>query len=173
MACADISPRLPHWRITPDPFTFPPADDRIKSIPRPPLSDPAMTADAEPVGWTPLTRLAFRFVFCYCLLYVFCCGNVTLWKLIPFAGETLEAWLAKPFWRPAQWLGQHLFHLQGVSAVFHQSGSGDKPLDWIAFGLMLIVAVVTTLVWTVLDRDRTEYRTLFRWFSFVLRLAIG
>ncbi|AEU34711.1 hypothetical protein [Granulicella mallensis] len=137
------------------------------------MSDPATTADAEPIHWTPLTRIAFRLVFCYCLLYVFCCGNVTLWKLIPFAGETVEAWLAKPFWRPAQWLGQHLFHLQGVSALLHQSGSGDKPLDWIAFGLMLIVAVVAALVWTVLDRNRTEYRTLFRWFSFVLRLAIS
>ena len=136
------------------------------------MSDPA-TSDPELPNWTPLTRLAFRFAFCYFILYAFCCGNVTVWEMIPRIGGTIEIWMAKPFWRTAQWLGPRFFHLQGVSAKLHMSGSGDRPLDWIALGILFTVSVMATVIWTALDRQRTEYRTLHRWFRFALRLALA
>ena len=130
-------------------------------------------SDPELPSWTPLTRLAFRFAFCYFTLYAFCCGNATVWEMIPRIGGTIEIWMAKPFWRTAQWLGPRLFHLQGVSTTLHMSGSGDRPLDWIALGILFSVSVIATLVWTALDRKRMEYRKLQRWFRFALRLTLA
>jgi hypothetical protein len=134
----------------------------------------ATNSPSDPVHWSPLTRFAFRFVFAYFMLYAFCCGNATLWELIPFhAGEHLEDWFNWPFNHAGQWLAQHLFHVQGVGAKIHGGGSGDKAIDWISCGVMFVTAVVLTLVWSALDRRRTHYRNLFGWMRFLLRLALG
>lgn len=125
-----------------------------------------------PVRWSLRTRIAFRFVFCYLLLYAGCCGNATVWEVLPFIGLRAEGLAAGPFNHVAQWVGP-LFHLHGPGAHLHASGFGDRALDWIAALLMAVLAVAVTAVWSVLDRRRMEYRTLFAWLRFVLRLALA
>ncbi len=124
--------------------------------------------------WTLGTLLAFRFAFCYFVLYALCCDNATAWDaLLPVVGGYPAGWLHWPFEHAALWLGQHVFHLTGVAAKLHGGGSGDRAVDWIALGVMFVVAVVATLLWTVLDRRRKAYPTLFGWFRFILRLTLG
>ena len=139
-----------------------------------PVSEPPPEAVPEPPRWTPGTRLAFRFAFCYFLTYALCCGNATILEaLLPVIGGYPSGWLHWPFNRAALWLGQHLFHLTGVGAKLHGGGSGDRAVDWIALGIMFVVAVVATLIWTALDRRRKAYPTLFAWFRFIIRLTLG
>jgi hypothetical protein len=134
----------------------------------PPLSVPA------PARWSLGTRLAFRFGFSYLMLYALCCGNATLWEVIPFhIGQHLEEWTAWPFFHAAQWLGQHLFHLTGVGAKLHGTGSGDTILNWIALGVMLAIAILATLIWSVLDYRSTAYPRLFFWFRLTIRVTLG
>jgi hypothetical protein len=140
--------------------------------------DPVPDLAAEPAPrlahWTLGTRLAFRFGFCYLMMFALCCGNATLWEIIPFdIGKRVEGWTSWPFFHAAQWLGQHLFHLTGVGAKLHDTGSGDTILNWIAVGIMLAVAMVATLLWTALDRRSTAYPKLFFWFRLTIRLALG
>lgn len=133
-----------------------------------------------PPRWSFFTRLAFRFAFCYFMLFALCCGNATLWEIIPFhIGEHLNNWTSWPFYHGAQWLGQHLFHLTGVGAKLRNTGSGDTTLNWIAIGIMLAVALLATLLWTTLAELRSParrtlaYPKLFFWFHLILRLALG
>jgi hypothetical protein len=141
---------------------------------------PETIAAPKPARWSLATRLAFRFAFCYLLLYALCCGNATLWEVIPFhIGEHLEEWFSWPFFHGAQWLGQHLFHLTGVGAKLHNTGSGDTILHWTAVGIMLAVAILATLVWTTLAELRSPtrrslaYPRLFFWFRLIIRLTLG
>jgi hypothetical protein len=141
---------------------------------------PETIAAPKPARWSFAARLAFRFAFCYLLLYALCCGNATLWEVIPFhIGEHLEEWFSWPFFHGAQWLGQHLFHLTGVGAKLHNTGSGDTILHWTAVGIMLAVAILATLVWTTLAELRTPtrrslaYPRLFFWFRLIIRLTLG
>ncbi len=142
-------------------------------------SDPeAPKAPRPPARWSFATRLAFRIGFCYLLLYALCCGNATLWEVIPFhAGEHLEDWTSRPFFLAAQWLGQHWFHLTGVGAKLHPTGSGDTILNWIALGIMAALALFATLLWTAADELRRNhplaYPRLFFWFRLILRLTLG
>ena len=123
--------------------------------------------------WNPATRVAFRFIFCYVAQYALGCGNATVWRALPWLGKhVFEPLCATPYLLAAQWLGQHLFHLQGPGARLHGSGFGDRALDWIAAGLMLVLATVATAVWSALDRRR-EYNTLLAWFRFGLRLTLA
>ena len=132
------------------------------------------TMPAAPAHWSLATRLAFRFGFCYLMMYALCCGNATIWEVIPFhIGEHLNNWFSWPFFHAAQWLGQHLFHLTGVGAKLHGTGSGDTILNWIAIGVMFVVAILATLIWTALDRRSTAYPRLFFWFRLTLRLTLG
>jgi hypothetical protein len=69
-----------------------------------PAAEPALEPIA-PMRWSLATRIAFRFGFCYLMLYALCCGNATLWEVLPFhAGEHLESWLNWPFSHGAEWL---------------------------------------------------------------------
>jgi hypothetical protein len=124
--------------------------------------------------------VAFRFGFCYLMLYALCSGNATVWEVIPFhVGEHIESWLEWPFGHAAQWLSLHVFHFTGVGARLHGSGSGDRLLDWIAMGIMLVVAFVAGSVWTLLAELRSParrslaYPRLFFWFRLTLRLTLG
>jgi hypothetical protein len=140
--------------------------------------DPEAPLAPAPIRWSLATRIAFRLGFCYLLVYALCCGNATLWEVIPFhVGEKLEVWTAWPFNHAAQWLGQHLFHLTGVGAKLHSTGSGDTILDWISLGVMAGLALVATLLWTLLSEFRANrplaYPRLFFWFRLVIRLTLG
>ncbi len=140
--------------------------------------DPEAPLAPAPIRWSLATRIAFRLGFCYLLLYALCCGNATLWEVIPFhVGEKLETWTSWPFNHGAQWLGQHWFHLTGVGAKLHGTGSGDTILDWIALGIMAALGLAAALLWSIASefrRDRAlAYPRLFFWFRLILRLTLG
>ncbi len=134
------------------------------------MTEPTPTT---PTRWNPWTRIAFRFAFCYFLLYALCCGNATVWKTVPFAGDLVELAFWWPWRHAAPWLGRHLFHLTGTGARLHLGVSNDMALVYISVGLMFIAAAIATLLWTLLDRHSTSYPRLFLWFRFAMRLCIG
>ena len=161
-------------------------EDQPETPPALPIFPPDPEAPAAPAApaptpkprWSFATRLAFRLGFCYLLIYALGCGNATLWEVIPFhIGGHLEDWTSWPFLHAAQWLGQHLFHLTGVGAKLHDTGSGDTILNWIALGVMAVLALLLTLIWTLTDELRPHrplaYPRLFFWFRLILRLTLG
>jgi hypothetical protein len=161
--------------LTPDLSPEPVSDLDSLTVPETPAA-----AAPEPARWFFATRLAFRFSFCYLMIYALCCGNATLWEVIPFhIGEYINMCLSRTFFLTAQWLGQHLFHLTGVGTKLHGTGSGDTILNWIAVGVMLAVAIIVTLLWTALAELRSPtrrslaYPRLFFWFRLIIRLTLG
>ncbi len=152
------------------------SDLAIDPVGQPARDMPDTSVDMPPTKrhWSFGTRIAFRIGFCYLMMYALCSGNATIWEVIPFhIGEHLEIWTSWPFFHGAQWLGQHLFHLTGVGAKLHDTGSGDTILNWIAVGIMLAVAIVAALIWSILDRRRGDYPKLLFWFRLTLRLTLG
>ena len=123
--------------------------------------------------WGAGVRVGFRFVFCYFLQFVFGSGHKTVLGKIPFVGRRVEAGLEWPYAAAARWVGVHVFHLTGAAAVRHFSGFADRALDWIAAGLMVAIALLATIVWTVVDRRRVEYADLMAWLRFGLRLTVA
>jgi uncharacterized membrane protein YphA (DoxX/SURF4 family) len=73
-----------------------------------------------------------------------------------------------------EWVAAHVFHLSGPVAVYPQvNGSGDSTLDYIHVLCMAVCAVVAALVWSILDRKRTEYRRLHAWLRIWLRYTLA
>jgi len=135
----------------------------------------ALTPPPRP--WTSLERLGFRIAFLYFFFFIFFNGFGNIFSVFPVVGEWIYSALTWPMHTAAAWVGRHLFHLSGLTATWHDTGSGDTALNWIESGLFIVFAVAGGLLWTARaaarGNRRTEYRTLHAWLRFLLRLTLG
>lgn len=140
--------------------------------------DPA--AEAETTGeqprreWNPLTRIAFRFTFAYLTLFCVLFAQIlyvytgVFFEVLP---EDAVLWQMRTVAPLVEWVGSDIL---GVRAELNLgSGSGDQMFIWVLLLTEAVVAAVITVVWSVLDRRRTEYVRLGSWFLLFLRLCLA
>jgi hypothetical protein len=136
---------------------------------------PPQTADGdEPRCWLLATRVAFRFCVVYLGLFCLLYGQI----MVVFVG-LFDWWLphAAPMWQLSalgpitEWVGRHVF---GVAATLDaDSRSGDQTAMWVFMFMLLVFSVAATVVWSVLDRRRSDYRRVHAWFLTFIRLCLG
>jgi hypothetical protein len=68
-------------------------------------------------------------------------------------------------------VGSDIFGLARIP--FEPSGSGDKLVDYLHAFSLLLVAAAATVIWSIVDRRRPDYRALNKWFRVFLRFALG
>jgi len=68
----------------------------------------------------------------------------------------------------ARWLGVSLALMNPG-----RSGSGDKTIDWVHALTVLTLAVIATVLWSILDRRRREYTTAMAWTRLALRYLLA
>ena len=138
---------------------------------------PAPAAAPSPAHWTTGSRVAFRIAFLYFLSFCFFSGNGNILQAFPFVGGWINHWLMWPFNQAALWTGRHIFHLTGLAATWHPTGSGDTAMNWIHNLHLLVIAFGGGLLWTAIAHlrgsRRSEYQTLYAWLRFLLRLTTG
>ncbi|MGW6701314.1 DoxX family protein [Nocardia sp. NPDC055049] len=135
--------------------------------------DDIASPPSPPPMWHPITRLAFRFSVAYLGLFCLWMAQITFVFLGVLAlrlPEEAMLWQIMALDPVSSWIGEHVF---GVEAELAMNGSGDQAAIWIQCGLLLVVAVLITLVWSVLDRRRLAYPRLLSWFLTALRLCVG
>ncbi|WP_254206683.1 DoxX family protein [Nocardia alni] len=127
---------------------------------------------AEQPRWNPLTRTVFRFCVVYSVLFCLTTTQIPFaysgWFSLSLQGVAISV---DRFYEPVlRWVGRTVFDVR-VEAI--PSGSGDQTIDWVRLFCVLVIAVVAAAVWSVLDRRRTEYRTVAGWFLVFARLCLG
>jgi uncharacterized membrane protein YphA (DoxX/SURF4 family) len=118
-------------------------------------------------SWPASTRIAFRFVFSYFLLYMFPGAVGALGADMPHDDAYRQLWH-----RIVPWVGENLLHLQGDMREV-ANGSGDQLYDYILLLCLVVVAVVATAVWSWIDRKRTNYDQLYQWLRLFVRLTLA
>lgn len=118
-------------------------------------------------SWNTATKIFFRFGFIYFLLYVFPfpIGWIPFTEFIKV--QYYSAWL-----EPANWIGKHILSIP-YEITIPPSGSGDTTFNYVLIFIFLVVAVVGTIIWTILDYKRTHYEKLAYWFVLTLRYYLG
>jgi hypothetical protein len=58
-----------------------------------------------------------------------------------------------------------------VSTIFN--GSGDRTYDFLLVACLLLISLVIAVIWTLFDRKRLSYPTLYRWLNFYVRFSLG
>ena len=124
-------------------------------------------------SWSFLHRVAFRFACCYWLLYAMPdSGRVSIFSAFP-GGEFVFTPYAKLWHAIVPWVAIHVFGVTGRAATYFPTGSGDTTLDYILNLLFVVIAAAATLLWTVLDRPRRDYRALDGWLRLLVRYTLA
>ncbi|WP_067548698.1 DoxX family protein [Nocardia crassostreae] len=129
---------------------------------------------AEPGRWNPVTRVAFRFSFVYFGLFLLIYPQPILALFGPLTNSIPEKWgrAYAEFPSPlVEWVGRTVFDVEAVLRT--DSGSGDQTYLWVLVFCFFAAAVVATIVWSVLDRKRLEYRRLAGWFFLFVRILVA
>ncbi|HUK43296.1 MAG TPA: hypothetical protein VLW48_02515 [Candidatus Bathyarchaeia archaeon] len=122
--------------------------------------------------WSLATRIGFRFVFSYFILYLGpgAVGALGLQERV-ISTPYRDFWVA--IWhRVVPWVGQNILHLQGDFREI-PNGSGDELYDYLLVLCILVLAAVVTVVWSWLDRRRPNYEPLHAWLRILMRLAVA
>jgi hypothetical protein len=127
---------------------------------------PSSAVEAEQTAgvkvWSPAARVAYRFGFCYLGLY----------SLIIFANVEEHLPYERLWQAIVPWVGAHILHLQKPITYF-PTGSGDKASDWLLLLCHIVLSVVATVVWSLVDRRRANYERLDEWLRVALRYAVA
>ncbi len=122
-------------------------------------------------GWHPLTRAAFRFAFAYFGLYCLV-SHMIVYLFVPprtIPGQGLGTlW---PLFDITSWTAVNLFGI--TSPLVYAGNSRDTDFFWVQAFLVLFVATIATVVWSVADRRRESYATLHKWFRLFMRFAVA
>ncbi len=114
----------------------------------------------RPWSWT--RKLVFRFFFVFFGLFVF-----------PFPLNVIPgiSAISQPYSKFWTWLinltGKNILGIQEeiTSTV---TGSGDKLYNWVQYFTILLLAILVTIIWSILDRNRAHYKKLAKWFLLFL-----
>ncbi len=135
----------------------------------------ASSSPATPLPeWGVAKRILFRFVCSYLILYNLpMMGHVNLLEAIP--GVT---WLSEKYIRVwhtiVPWVAIHAFHLSGPVTVYPDgNGSGDTTLDYVENLCLIVVAVIATLLWSLFDFKRRDYRRLHFYLRVYVRYSLS
>src|ERR1700689_4779587 len=141
------------------------------------MSQQPKTEPIQPQPKIPKWSLAVRIAFRFCLLYLglYCLATQIVTSLF---SATQGADIPDPatLWplRPVVfWTAVHIFHVREPLSVDSNSGSGDGMFGWVLAFCLLVIAVLATGIWSLLDRKRENYAGLHRWFRLFVRFALA
>lgn len=132
----------------------------------------AAEAQAEDFGaasrWHLATRIAFRFLCLYFLLFFITNQPVFV---IP-CGDRFNRFYCGLWYPVVLWVGRQVLHLsQKISA--EGCGINNSAYGWVLFLCYVALAVAGTVIWSVLDRRRARYERLHQWFRLLLRFWLA
>src|SRR5277367_5478580 len=122
----------------------------------------------QPAPPSVAARITFRFCFVYFSLY--CLITQISIGLIPTSADLPDLDTLWPIRQMILWVAAHLFHATKVPV--YSGGSGDKTVDWVLVFCLLILATITTTVWSIVDRKRDNYLSLYKWFRLFIRFCL-
>jgi hypothetical protein len=120
--------------------------------------------------WPAWRKIGFRFAFIYLLLYT------TPWSLVSgslpwFHLDAITQYYDKAWDWVVRQANAYWFHVAEELVPFN--GSGDTSFGWAQLWLTLIVAIVGTAIWSVLDDKRKNYEVVDYWLRLSLRYYIA
>lgn len=118
-------------------------------------------------SWSSFQKIAFRFSFLTIGLFVLLVNN----GAYPFY-YNIFGWMVELLHAFIPWVGKNILKLSYDITVF-TNGSGDTTYDYVILFAILCVAVPGTLIWSLLDRKRKNYSTLFYWLTVAVRFYVG
>jgi uncharacterized membrane protein YphA (DoxX/SURF4 family) len=131
------------------------------------VSTPALSleADRRP-DWNAFQLIGFRFAFVF--FAIFSAPRVLM--QVPVIGSLAGVLYYSPLQAFSKWFGTNMLH---VPIVIAPTGSGDTMIRWVEIVVQLGIAGIATIIWSIADRKRREYRTLHEWLRVGMRFSLA
>lgn len=113
--------------------------------------------------WNTAEKLLFRFCCLYFAIYIFFTPNNEL----PVINLMYE-WLNNQLHVFIPWFAKTFLGHKDPITIF-TNGSGDTTYDYMLWFFGIILTVVGTLIWSLLDRKRPNYNALYYWIRVLVR----
>lgn len=118
-------------------------------------------------NWNLTKKIYFRFSFIFLLLFIFLNNNgafIYVSQIFSYPTELLHQFVP--------WFSLHaLDYTYDFSIV--TNGSGDTSYNYIQLFLFFLVALVGSLVWSLLDYKRKSYSILYYWLIVLVRFYLA
>lgn len=119
-------------------------------------------------GWTVARRFGFRFVFSFLVLAIF------PFPFNSFGGSVYEIGFYEKMWfAAASWIGKDMLHLPPTPSGHALLLLEDTTSGYVELLCFVVLSVLAAIVWTLLDRKRSDYQTLHEWLRIYVRYALG
>lgn len=117
--------------------------------------------------WSLTQKITFRFFFIYFLLFIFINNNSTFPEF-----HRISALYQNFLYDFIPWVGKTLL---GITYTIRTgpNGSGDTTYDYVLIFTIFLCAILTTLIWSIIDRKSSNYNKLYYWLTVALRFYIG
>ena len=113
--------------------------------------------------WSSIEKLLFRFCCLYFAIYIFFTPNNELPAI-----NLLYEWLNNQLHSFIPWFAKTFFGYKDAITVF-TNGSGDTTYDYMLWFFGIVLTIIGTTVWSLLDRKRINYTTLYYWIRVLIR----
>ncbi len=120
--------------------------------------------------WGLASRVAFRFCFVYFGLFSLATSIIT--RLFSYSRIPDPATL-RPLRQLIFWTAAHILHVRATLAFGYKSGSQDDMFGWVLAFCLLVISVLATGIWSILDRRRENYVKLYKWFRLFIRFSLA
>lgn len=145
--------------IAPDPAAPPLPPRTSTAAPSAPLPPPAR--------WSLWQKLAFRFFSIYLVLQI---EPWNWFRAIPGVPYLLRPYASAQNGAVA-WFNANVAHVADV--LVPVNGSGDTSWTWARMGLLLSIATIGMIVWSVLDHRRADYAKASYWLRLIVRYYVA
>jgi len=117
--------------------------------------------------WSSPRKWSFRFIAAYLFWYIFPFPITSLPLLEVISQPINDIWNTISLW-----LGNTILQLEQTIST-QMNGSGDKTIDYLNNLSVLLVSIITTIIWSIVDRKRANYETLLYWLEVLVRYYLA
>jgi len=120
--------------------------------------------------WNVYQKFAFRFVFIFFILFIVLLD----WSVNSILTYIFyEGHLAELLDIVISWTGKHLFQIPYAIISPYDGQHNDRAYIYLLYSIMAIAGVIGAVIWSVLDRKRTNYQILYYWLTVVVRYYLA
>ena len=125
---------------------------------------------AQILPWNIYKKIALRFAFIFFILFIVLLD----WSVNPvFEYFYYEGNLARFLDSIISWVGNNLFHISYTIISPYDGQHNDRTYIYLLYFTMAAIAVIGTTAWSVLDRKRLNYETLYYWLTVIIRYYLA
>ena len=120
--------------------------------------------------WNVYQKFAFRFAFIFFILFIVLLD----WSVNSILSYIYyEGHLAEFLDIVISWTGNHLFNIQYTIISPYDGQHNDRAYIYLLYFIMAIVGVMGAIIWSLLDRKKTNYQTLYYWLTVIVRYYLA